>query len=69
MEKSRTLLLIWFIAGLMWTVFGLLYLFRLHYWFPGICFLALGATSLFSAWRIRRKQLLNPTPHDPGMRR
>jgi hypothetical protein len=39
----------------MWTVFGLLFLVRLHYWFVGGTSLALGALSLFMALRARKR--------------
>jgi hypothetical protein len=53
--RDRFIVGMWVFAGVMWTVFGLLYLFRLHLLFFGVSYLVLGAGSFFIALRYKRK--------------
>lgn len=53
--KNRVMIPFWFFAAVMWTVFGLLFLIRLHYWVRGGACLALGVLSLFTALRARKR--------------
>ncbi len=46
---------LWFFSTVMWTVFGLLFLLRLHYWVRGGACLALAVLSLFTALRARKR--------------
>lgn len=53
--KNRFMIAFWFFITVMWTVFGLLFLVRLNYWFSGGTCLALGALSLFTALRAQKR--------------
>jgi hypothetical protein len=53
--KNRFMIAVWVFFALTWTVFGLLFLLRLHYWVRGGTCLALGVLSLFTALRARKR--------------
>jgi len=57
--KSRFVFWMWVGAGLMWAVFGLLTLVRLHSRVIGIVYLALAAVAFFIALRYKRKHFPN----------
>jgi hypothetical protein len=64
MMKSRVRTVIWCLAGVMWAIFGLLYL-ELHYRFFGVTFLVMGAVALFIAVRYRKKAAAEVPPRQP----
>lgn len=67
MMKNRFMIAVWWLAALIWTVFGLLFLLRLHYWFRGAALLALAALSLFVALRSQKRAAAEePSTVAPG---
>jgi membrane protein implicated in regulation of membrane protease activity len=65
MMKSRIMTVVLFLAVVMFTVLGLLFLLRLHYKFFGISFLALGALTLFIAVRYQKRTAVKQPPNSP----
>ncbi len=61
--KGWFVFVMWLMAGLMWSVFGLLFLFKLHYRFFAASFLALGALGFFIAWRWQKRRFRQKDQH------
>ncbi|HEU4416917.1 MAG TPA: hypothetical protein VFT65_19160 [Candidatus Angelobacter sp.] len=53
--NNRIVSALLFFSFWMWTILGLLFLLRLHYWITGSVCLALAALSLFNALRFRKR--------------
>jgi membrane protein implicated in regulation of membrane protease activity len=58
--KDQFVLWMGIFVGVLWTVLGLLYLFRLHRSFFGVAYLVLAALFFFNAVRYKRKQRPKP---------
>ena len=54
--KARFMVGLWFFAGLMWLVFGLLYWFRIHQHFFAAAYFVLSAFSFWLCFRLNRKR-------------
>jgi hypothetical protein len=58
--RDRFVVGMWVFAGVLWTVFGLLYWFRLHLRLFGVTYLVLAALFFFNAVRYKRKHWPKP---------
>jgi hypothetical protein len=65
--RARVPIAIWIAAGLMWTVFGLLYLFRIHNMMFATASLLLGIMFFLLALRNWRKLSRSPSNDKPDL--